>query len=90
MAGMMSALVDLARPKNMVLAGLTVVLGAHFGVAGDWSYDHARAVAIQILAVSAFMGAGNAMNDIKDAMIDAKAHPSRPVSYTHLTLPTKA
>lgn len=52
MAGKMSALVDLARPKNMVLAGLTVVLGAHFGVAGEWSYDHARAVAIQILAAA--------------------------------------
>ena len=85
MAGRMSALVDLARPKNMVLAGLTVVLGAHFGLAGDWSYDHGRAVAMQILAVSAFMGAGNAMNDIKDAMIDAKAHPSRPLPSGRIT-----
>lgn len=85
MAGKMSALVDLARPKNMVLAGLTVVLGAHFGVAGDWSYDHGWAVTMQILAVSAFMGAGNAMNDIKDATIDAKAHPSRPLPSGRIT-----
>ena len=61
------------------------VLGAHFGLAGDWSYDHGRAVAMQILAVSAFMGAGNAMNDIKDAMIDAKAHPSRPLPSGRIT-----
>ncbi len=79
MAGKLSALVELARPKNMILAGLTVALGAHFGLTGEWSGNHVQTVGLQILAVSAFMGAGNAMNDIKDAAIDANAHPARPL-----------
>jgi geranylgeranylglycerol-phosphate geranylgeranyltransferase len=44
------------------------------------------AVAIQILSVLAFMGAGNAMNDIKDAAIDAQAHPNRPLPSQRITL----
>lgn len=79
MAGKISALVELMRPKNMVLAAITVPMGAHFGLSGDWSNESMVAVSAQILTVLTFMGAGNAMNDIKDAAIDAVAHPSRPL-----------
>jgi geranylgeranylglycerol-phosphate geranylgeranyltransferase len=79
MAGKISALVDLMRPRNLILASLTVPLGAHFGIVGAWSTSHVIAVGVQIIAVLSFMGAGNAMNDIKDAAIDAVAHPSRPL-----------
>lgn len=63
----------------MVLAAITVPLGAHFGMDGDWSYHSGSAVAVQIFTVLTFMGAGNAMNDIKDAAIDKLAHPARPL-----------
>jgi len=86
MAGKWSALVELMRPKNLVLAAITVPLGAHFGIIGEWSSSHAFAVGVQILTVMTFMGAGNAMNDIKDATIDAVAHPSRPLPSGRVTV----
>ena len=76
MAGKTLALVELMRPKNMILAAITVPLGAHFGINGDWSANDGMAVAVQIFTVLTFMGAGNAMNDIKDAAIDLVAHPA--------------
>lgn len=86
MAGKLSALVELMRPKNLVLAAITVPLGAHFGIIGEWSSGHAFAVGVQILTVMTFMGAGNAMNDIKDATIDAVAHPARPLPSGRVTV----
>jgi len=44
------------------------------------------AVGVQILTVMTFMGAGNAMNDIKDATIDALAHPARPLPSGRVTV----
>ena len=86
MAGKLSALVELMRPKNLILAAITVPLGAHFGIIGEWSSGHALAVGVQILTVMTFMGAGNAMNDIKDATIDALAHPARPLPSGRVTV----
>ena len=85
MAGKTKALVELMRPKNMVLAAITVPLGAHFGLDGNWTSELGLAVAFQILTVLTFMGAGNAMNDIKDAAIDKLAHPSRPLPSGRIT-----
>ncbi len=85
MAGKTKALVELMRPKNMVLAAITVPLGAHFGMDGNWTSDSGLAVAVQILTVLTFMGAGNAMNDIKDAAIDKLAHPARPLPSERIT-----
>ena len=85
MAGKTLALVELMRPKNMVLAAITVPLGAHFGMNGEWNSDNALAVAVQIFTVLTFMGAGNAMNDIKDAAIDLVAHPARPLPSGRIT-----
>ena len=85
MAGKTKALVELMRPKNMVLAAITVPLGAHFGMDGNWTTEFGLAVGFQILTVLTFMGAGNAMNDIKDAAIDKIAHPARPLPSGRIT-----
>ena len=73
------AFIELMRPKNMILASITVPLGALFGLNDSLSPEQTTAVAIQIFAVMTFMGAGNVMNDIQDAVIDAQAHPGRPI-----------
>ena len=51
MAGKTKALVELMRPKNMVLAAITVPLGAHFGMDGNWTTEFGLAVGFQILTV---------------------------------------
>ena len=76
------AYIELMRPKNMVLAAVTVPLGALFGLNGTLDTEQISAIVVQILAVLTFMGAGNAMNDIKDAAIDEKAHPN--LSLIHI------
>jgi len=80
------AFIELMRPKNMVLAAITVPLGALFGLNASLKEEQLIAVIIQIFSVLAFMGAGNAMNDIKDAAIDAQAHPNRPLPSQRISL----
>ena len=80
------AFIELMRPKNMVLAAITVPLGALFGLNASLNEEQSTAVVIQIFSVLAFMGAGNAMNDIKDAAIDAQAHPNRPLPSHRISL----
>lgn len=80
------AFIELMRPKNMVLAAITVPLGALFGLNASLNEEQSTAVVIQIFSVLAFMGAGNAMNDIKDAAIDAQAHPNRPLPSQRISL----
>ena len=86
MAGSIGAYVELMRPKNLVLAGATVPLGAYFALMSDVEPFPILAVALHALAVVFFTGAGNAMNDIKDADIDRTAHPQRPLPSERLTL----
>lgn len=85
MAVNVRAFIELMRPKNMILASITVPLGALFGLNASLSPEQTTAVAIQIFAVVTFMGAGNAMNDIQDALIDAQAHPNRPIPSQRVT-----
>lgn len=85
MAGKMSAYVALMRPKNLVLAAATVPLGAYFALMVESESYPVLTVALHTLAVLFFTGAGNAMNDIKDAEIDAIAHPQRPLPSGALT-----
>ena len=80
------AFIELMRPKNMVLAAITVPLGALFGLNASLNEEQLTAVVIQIFSVLTFMGAGNAMNDIKDAAIDAQAHPNRPLPSQRISL----
>ena len=80
-----SALLDLMRPKNLVLAAATVPLGAYFGTLAETRTMNAFPVMLHALAVVCFMGAGNAMNDLKDAAIDRDAHPHRPLPSGRIT-----
>ncbi|MEC8415449.1 MAG: geranylgeranylglycerol-phosphate geranylgeranyltransferase [Candidatus Thermoplasmatota archaeon] len=86
MAGGLGAYIALMRPKNLVLAGATVPLGAYFALMDTSEAFPFVAVTLHTLAVMLFTGAGNAMNDIKDAEIDKTAHPMRPLPSGQLTL----
>ena len=86
MAGSVGAYIALMRPKNLVLAGATVPLGAYFALMDTSEAFPFMAVTLHTLAVMLFTGAGNAMNDIKDAEIDKTAHPMRPLPSGQLTL----
>ena len=86
MAGRLGASIELMRPKNLVLAGATVPLGAYFALMDSEGAFPWLAVGLHTLAVVFFTGAGNAMNDIKDADIDRTAHPQRPLPSERLTL----
>ena len=86
MAGRLGASIELMRPKNLVLAGATVPLGAYFALMDSEGAFPWLAVGLHTLAVVFFTGAGNAMNDIKDADIDRTAHPQRPLPSKRLTL----
>ena len=86
MAGGLGAYIALMRPKNLVLAGATVPLGAYFALMDTSEAFPFVAVTLHTLAVILFTGAGNAMNDIKDAEIDKTAHPMRPLPSGQLTL----
>ena len=86
MAGRAGAYLELMRPKNLVLAGATVPLGAYFVLMGTQQAFPWLAVGLHTLAVVFFTGAGNAMNDLKDADIDRTAHPQRPLPSERRTL----
>ena len=86
MAGSLGAYIALMRPKNLVLAGATVPLGAYFALMEAGEAFPVVAVALHTLAVVLFTGAGNAMNDIKDAEIDKTAHPMRPIPSGQLSI----
>ena len=86
MAGSLGAYIALMRPKNLVLAGATVPLGAYFALMDAADTFPVLAVALHTLAVVLFTGAGNAMNDIKDAEIDKTAHPMRPIPSGQLSI----
>ena len=86
MAGSLGAYIALMRPKNLVLAGATVPLGAYFALMDAADPFPVVAVALHTLAVVLFTGAGNAMNDIKDAEIDKTAHPMRPLPSGQLSI----
>ena len=86
MAGKVGAAIQLMRPKNLILAGATVPLGAFFALQENNVSFPLLTVSLHTLAVIFFMGAGNAMNDIKDAEIDLKAHPHRPIPSEKITV----
>ncbi|MDA0842702.1 MAG: geranylgeranylglycerol-phosphate geranylgeranyltransferase [archaeon] len=77
--GAFRAYLELCRPKNLVLAGATVPLGAMFALESNLQTYPFVVVVCHTVAVLAFTAAGNTMNDIKDVEIDRTAHPSRPL-----------
>lgn len=77
---------QLMRVKNVLLAAVTVPLGAQFAIGDTWASEQLAEVILQILAVIFFIGAGNTMNDIKDIAIDREAHPNRPLASGAISL----
>ena len=78
--------VELSRPKNVVLAAITVPLGAHLALGGDWSFQSLGLVALQTTSAICFMAAGNTFNDIADLDIDKVAKPHRPIPSERISI----
>ena len=72
-------IVELSRPKNVVLAAITVPLGAHLALGGVWSIQALGLVALQTTSAICFMAAGNTFNDISDVSIDTNSKPHKPI-----------
>ena len=86
MSGTFQSYLQLMRLKNVLLAAVTVPLGAQFAIGDEWASQQLAEVGLQILAVVFFIGAGNTMNDIKDVAIDREAHPNRPLASGAISL----
>ena len=86
MGGGIPAYLQLMRMKNVLLASITVPLGAQVATGDTWATEQLPEVISQILAVIFFIGAGNTMNDLKDVEIDRDAHPDRPLASGSITL----
>ena len=86
MSGSFRSYLQLMRLKNVLLAAVTVPLGAQFAIGDEWASEQLAEVVLQILAVVFFIGAGNTMNDIKDVAIDREAHPNRPLASGAISL----
>ncbi len=78
-------IVELSRPKNVVLAAITVPLGAHLALGGSWSIQALSLVALQTTSAICFMAAGNTFNDIADVSIDKVAKPKKPIPSGRIT-----
>jgi geranylgeranylglycerol-phosphate geranylgeranyltransferase len=74
------ALIEIARPHNMLAAGLGVVAG-YYAAAGSFS---SRAVMVAMVAALA-TGAGNVINDYYDFAIDRVNKPRRPLPSGRLS-----
>ncbi|MHB8633044.1 MAG: UbiA family prenyltransferase [Thermoplasmatota archaeon] len=77
----MRALVAITRPANALMAAAGVAVGIMVARTG-WSPAWAWAP----LAAAIVTGFGNTLNDINDALLDATAHPTRPLPAGLLTL----
>ncbi len=78
--------IELSRPKNIIIASMTVPLGAHLALEGIWSSNSILLVALQTTCVMFFMAAGNIFNDISDIDIDRVAKPHRPLPSDRITV----
>ena len=81
-------IVELSRPKNVVLAAITVPLGAHLALGGAWSSQALGLVALQTTSAICFIAAGNTYNDISDISIDKVAKPDRPIPSERISIAT--
>ncbi len=69
----------LLRPLNALMSAAAVVVGAVVAVGLGGLAADAIPVAVGALAVFAFTGAGNALNDVYDREVDRVNHPERPI-----------
>ena len=79
-------IVELSRPKNVVLAAITVPLGAHLALGDAWTYQAAGLVTLQTTSAICFMAAGNTLNDIADISIDKISKPHKPIPSGNITV----
>ena len=79
-------IVELSRPKNVVLAAITVPLGAHLALGDAWTLQALGLVALQTTSAICFMAAGNTFNDISDSSIDKESKPDRPIPSGRISI----
>jgi len=71
--------VSLLRPRNCIMAVLSVIIVALVAAELDVSGIPCVEVMVAALVVFSFMGAGNTLNDVLDRDIDRQNHPERPI-----------
>ena len=85
MANKILASFELMRMKNILLASIATPVGALLALGDLTSITNYPEVVFATTSVLFFMGAGNAMNDLRDIEIDRIAHPSRPLARDALS-----
>ena len=85
MANRIIASFELMRMKNILLASIATPVGALLALGDLTSITNYPEVIFATTSVLFFMGAGNAMNDLRDIEIDRIAHPSRPLAREALS-----
>ncbi len=85
MANKILASFELMRMKNILLASIATPVGALLSLGDLTSIKNYPEVVFATTSVLFFMGAGNAMNDLRDIEIDRIAHPSRPLAREALS-----
>ena len=85
MANKILASFELMRMKNILLASIATPVGALLALGDFSSITEYPEVILATTSVLFFMGAGNAMNDLRDVDIDRIAHPNRPLARDALS-----
>tara|TARA_B110000444_G_scaffold145957_1_gene136452 strand:+ start:14 stop:883 length:870 start_codon:yes stop_codon:yes gene_type:complete len=85
MANKILASFELMRMKNILLASIATPAGAFLALGDLTSIKEYPEVLFATTSVLFFMGAGNAMNDLRDIEIDRVAHPNRPLAREALS-----
>ena len=85
MANKILASFELMRMKNILLASIATPVGALLALGDFSSITEYPEVILATTSVLFFMGAGNAMNDLRDIEIDRIAHPNRPLARDALS-----
>ena len=85
MANKILASFELMRMKNILLASIATPVGALLALGDFSSIIEYPEVIFATTSVLFFMGAGNAMNDLRDIEIDRIAHPNRPLARDALS-----
>ena len=85
MANKILASFELMRMKNILLASIATPVGALLALGDLSSITEYPEVIFATTSVLFFMGAGNAMNDLRDIEIDRIAHPNRPLARDALS-----
>ena len=85
MANKILASFELMRMKNILLASIATPVGALLALGDFSSITEYPEVIFATTSVLFFMGAGNAMNDLRDIQIDRIAHPNRPLAREALS-----